>query len=567
MMKWFSKSEADLYSKIKFVHNKFYFDDPTKPGKFSVKDSEYVQIQVNGTIVTGDVILNPSDVVSIEYQNHILVKPCCHFEIFTDEKNEEALLQKTVQIGKGYQLIPICEFTLSPVLQIGELDIFTEPNDFDEIDSLLRKKGLNGVFNDENIRQIAISETNITLPVVNAKPAIPGKPARFELMGAIENGKRIETNQFFAEYVDETPGQPGYDIYGIEVQPEDLFFFPEFGENVLVEDRGLMSLKEGRLVFTPFSINIIEEQSIQKTINYEDGLVVYDGDVVIDGDIKEGGQVKVTGNLTILGGVFESYVFVDGDVVIKGNADQSVIYSGFSKTAAKYIETYSLQYLEIFERVMFESSFTAEDGYDYTEKTKSLELAKSEFKSIQQSIDPFLSLVQQFGGPETQALYEKFSGICCEGVKTVLNDQSGTEDIKNKMESFYAIITESKEFLKDELGSLESGSANSSHLFGYNKIKINGTGTFQTIIESNYSVEVSGKSLSTSIIAEKFIEVGEFRPGSQNDMKLYVKKSNGYIKIDNLHSDSIVQIGEKKYLSVDNEDNVLYESKNFPKKK
>lgn len=565
-MKWLSKLEKQ-FSKVKFINDKFYFEDDTKPAKIIVPKNDIASIFINGNESYEEVTINPSDIIVISYHDHIISAATTEFEIFTDEKKQEALLQKKVVTGKSYKFLPIEEFTLTPKLEIGETVEIPIPNDFDEVESFLKKTGLNGVFNDEHIHQLCISESNITLPVVVAKDPIPGKPAGFELIQSVENGHQLQPNQFFAQYVDETPGQSGYDIYGIEIKAEDLSFFPEFGENVLVEDRGLMSLKKGRLVFTPYSINIIEMQDVEKSINYEDGLVEYEGDVLIDGDIKEGGQVKCNGNLTISGGVFESYVFADGDIKIEGNVDQSVIYSGFSKTAAKQVETYSLQYLEIFERVMFESSFAAEDGSDYEEKTKSLELAKSEFLSIQQSIDPFLSLVEQFGSQEIKDLYVKLLAIIKEGVKTVLNDQSGTEDIRTKMEDFYSIMSETKDLLKDDLGSLEAGSANSSHIFGFNKIKINGTGTFQTIIESNYSVEISGKSLSSNIIAEKFIEVEEFKPGNQEDMKLYVKKSNGYLKINTLHSDSILQLGDKKYINVDDENNVVYESSNFPRKR
>ncbi|MGF7535562.1 FapA family protein [Bacillus mexicanus] len=564
-MKWFSKSETDKFSKVKFLHNKFYFEDPDKPAKITIQENDYASVLVNESPVKNEVEFSSTDKISISYRDNIVVEPSFKFEVFTDENNEEALLQKTITLGKGYQFNPISEFEHNPKLFIKELNLHPSPIAFDEVESFLKKQGFNGVFNNDNIHQICVSEENITLPVVTSRESIPGKPARFELLNLVENGKQIKENQFFAEYVDETPGEPGFDIYGIKIEPEDLTFFPDIGENVLVEDRGLMSLKNGRLVYTPYSINIIEEQNVEKTLTYEDGLVEYDGDVVINGDIKEGGQIKCTGNLTVLGGVFESYVFADGNIVIKGNADQSVIYSGFSKTSAKQVETYSLQYLEVLERVMFESSFTAEDGFDYEEKTKSLELAKSEFNSIQQSIDPFLSLIQQFGSPEIQQLFDKFMDICKQGTKTVLNDQSNTEDIRLEMEKFYAIIEESKEHLKDDLGLLETGSANSSHLFGYNKIKINGTGTFQTIIESNESVEISGKSLSTQIVAEQYIEVGEFKPGTQQDMKLYVKKSSGYVKIDALGSDSLIQIGDKKYAAIDDEKNVVYETKNIPK--
>lgn len=566
MMKWFSKPESELYSKVKFSHSKFYFEDSTKPSKISIPKSEYVEVSLNGSVVSGEITFNKDDQLVITYLNNVVTEPTCDLSVEVDDKKKEAKLKKTITKGTGYQLEPIQEFTLNPKLKVSCIVIAPEPYAFDEIDSFLRKESLNGIFLDENIHLIAVSEETIELPVVIAKEAKAGLPARFELIGDLQDGTHLSKEHFFAEYVDETPGVSGYDVYGIEIQPEDLFFFPEFGENVLVEDRGLMSLKEGRLVFNQHDINVIEEISVKQTFTWEDGMVEYDGDVVIDGNIKEGGQIKCTGNLTILGGVFESYVFADGNIEIKGNADQSVIYSGFSKIAAKQIETYSLQYLEVFERVMFETSFAVENG-DYEEKTKSLELAKSEFAHIQQSIDPFLSLVQQFGNNETKALFNMFSTVCTESVKVVLDDQSNSEDMRSEMEKFYQLIDDSKGMLKDGLGTLYSGSANSSHLFAYQEIEVTGTGTFQTIIDSNNSVKVSGQSLSTNITAEHLVDVNEFRPGNQNEYKIYVKKSSGMIKINKLHSDSLLQLGSKQYISIDDEVNIVYENSNFPKNK
>ena len=564
-MKWFSKPK-DKYTRVKFVHNKFFFEDENMPAKIFINKNEYAQVFVNGTLIEKETELRSTDSIVIEYKNNIIEEPRCQFEILTDENHLEASLKKIVKVGKKYEFKPITEYTHNLKLEIVELDYYPEPNDFDEIESFLRKQGLNGVFNDENIKEICISESNIILPVVSAKLPVPGKPARFELIGSLKNGDHIQENQFFAEFVDETPGIPGYDIYGIEIKPNTLDFFPEIGENVLIEDRGLMSLKKGRLVFTPYKINVIEEQTVKKTINFEDRIVEYDGDVVIDGDVKEGGQIKCNGNITILGGVFESYVCADGNVTVKGNAEQAIIYSGFSKIAAKQIESYSLQYLEIFERIMFESSFTAEDGFDYSEKTKSLELAKSEFLAIEQSIEPFVSLVDQFGSKEIQELYQKFLDICKNGVKVALNDQSNTEDIRNEMEKFYSIISQSKEHLKDDLGALEMNSANGSHLFGYNSITITGSGIFQTNIQSYHSVKIANKSLSSSIEAEDYIEVNEYKPGNQEQTKLYVKKNNGYIKVHKLHSDSLLQIGDRKYMNEADEFGVMYKANTFPKK-
>jgi len=565
-MKWFTKSENELFSKVKLLHNKFYFEDDSKPSKIHIPATEYAKVKLNGSLVSGEVTFHSTDTLTITYLKNVVTEPSCTYKI-TVREDKEASIHKAITKGQGYQFEPIKDFELNPKLKVSLLELSPTPTPYDEIVSMLREEKLNGLLLEDNILKVANSEENIVLSVVTSKEAKPGLPARFELIGELKNGQRLQSEQFFAEYVDETPGESGCDVYGNPVYPEDLFFFPEFGENVLVEDRGLMSLKEGRLVFTKHSVNIIEEQSVQKSFNWEDGLVEYDGDVVIDGDIKEGGQLKCTGNLTVLGGVFESYVFADGNIIVKGNTDQSVVYSGFSKIAAKQVENYSLQFLEIFERVMFETSFYADDGSNYEEKRKSLELAKGEFAAIQQSIDPFLSLVQQFGNAEIQEMYNKLSLICEEGIRITLNEQCTADEIKTEMEKFYAIIEESKDKLRDDLGSLTTNSANSSHLFAYTDIEVTGPGTFQTIISAKDSVKISGNALSTNITVEQFVEVCEFKPGNQTESIIEVKKNSGSIKVALLHCDSILKLGSKNYTALDDEENIFYDQATFPKNK
>ncbi|MGN5650298.1 FapA family protein [Bacillus sp. Brlt_9] len=564
-MKWFSKSEKELYSKVKIMNEKVYFEDIEKPAKIKLIESAYVMYALNGKDVSGEVTINHNDVLNITYCDNVISEASCTYKVTTNSANSEAKLKKVITNGEAYKIKSISEFTLTPHLEIVKTKTSPPPTDFDELESLLRKEGLNGVFLDDNIHKIAISEEDIKLCVVVSKEPIPGKPARFELIDGLENNNVLNKEQFFAVYVDETPGISGYDIYGIELPPEELSFFPEFGSNIMVEDRGLMSLKQGRLVFSPFKIDIIEESTVQKSINWEDGLVVYEGDVLIDGDVKEGGQIKCTGNIRITGSVFDSYIFSDGTITIEGNTNQSVIYSGFSKIAAKQIETYCLKYLEILERIMFEASFAAEDGYNYEEKTKSLELAKSEFIAIKQGIEPFLSLIEQFGCQGIRDIYTMFNTICDEAVKTALNDQSGTEEIRLQMEKFYSLISESKSFLNEDTGNLMLGSANSSHLFAYKEINVTGSGTFQSMIESNDSVIIQGQCLSTNIVADEHIDIQEYRPSEQNEIKIHLRQRSGYIKVQHLHSDSLLQLGEKKYVTMDDETNILYDNKNFPK--
>ncbi|MED2737740.1 FapA family protein [Bacillus toyonensis] len=564
-MKWFSKSEKELYSKVKVMNEKVYFEDIEKPAKIKLVESAYISYALNGSNVSGEVIINHDDKLTITYSNNVISEASCTYKVVTNANNSEAKLKKSITNGEAYRIKNISEFTLTPQLEIVQTKTSPPPTDFDELESLLRKEGLNGVFIDDNIHKVAISEENISLCVVVSKEAIPGKPARFELIDGLENNKHINNDQFFATYVDETPGVSGYDIYGIEILPEELSFFPEFGLNIMVEDRGLISLKEGRLVFSPYKIDIIEETSVQKTINWEDGLVVYEGDVLIEGDVIEGGQIKCTGNIKITGSAYDSYIFSDGDITIEGNTNQSVVYSGFSKIAAKQVEAYCLKYLEILERIMFEASFAAEDGYNYEEKTKSLELAKSEFTAIKQGIEPFLSLIEQFGCQDIISTYNTFNEVCEEAVKTALNDQSGSEEIRTKMEKFYALISDSKSFLNEDSGALMIGSANSSHLFANKEINVTGSGTFQTMIESNEAVIVKGQCLSTNIVADDHIDIQEYKPSEQNEIKIHMRQRSGFIKVQHLHSDSLLQLGERKYVTPDDETNVLYDSKNFPK--
>lgn len=548
-------------------NSRIYFEKDAESVTLDITDSDFFSVLKNNEVVKDRVEVSPSDTIQIIYNNHIISSPQIVYETSVVGENELVILSKKIKNGSYYQLENINEYTDVLHLKLELTAMFPEPTKIEDLETLLDRKGYDGVFLNENIAKVSLSEVDIELPVVEAKKPIPGEPARFELITGISNSSVIDKDQFFAKYVDETEGIDGYDVYGTKIKAENLFYFPELDNNVMVEDRGLISLTRGRLIFDKTNIGIIEVNTVEKTINWEDGLIIYETDVVIEGDIKEGGQIKCNGNITITGGVYESYVFADGDVTIKGKVDQSVIYSGFSKTAAVRVESYSLQYLVIIERVMFESSFTAADGFDYSEKRKSLELAESEFKAIKNSISPFFTLVFQYGNDEVIKLYNQFNQIVDAGLDIVLDDQSNTESIKEVMDSFYAIIESSKKSLKDDLGSLVASGSDNSHLTSFLGIRMEGPGTYQSNIESGSTIEIAGKSLSTNLIAKSKIEVEEFNPGNRTDCFLSVTKGSGVIRAREIHSYSNIRIRntthttEEDLINVEITENYLEEKK------
>lgn len=556
-----SKSEG----KAKFIQNKIVFEDGAKFVTITAPTNTDVKIIVNGIIATGEFVLTPNDEINIVYENNEIEKYDCNLSLDVSDDEMEATLKKEVVFGKRLEFSPIVEYTDHLKLKVIEVDTPPPPLETDEIKEFILSKGLDADYQEENIAKIAFSNETIELIIMEGRRPKHGKPAGFELIEGIDDESLVGKDQFFAEYVDETPGDDGKNVFGDAIPAETPMVFPDFGPNVLIEDRGLMSLAEGRLIFTPHKIDIIEIVSVEKTINWEDGFVHYESDVTIDGDVKEGGQIKCDGNITIKGGVFESYVFSDGHINVEGNIEQSVVYSGFSKFAAKNIETYSLQYLVIMERVMFERSFYADDGSNYLEKNKSIELAESEFKAIEQSVAPFISLVTQNGSGEVKALYDEFNTTVSEAKEVVLNDESNADQVKEKMELFYELIENSKALIKDTLGELVTNSSNRSHLFSFSDTIISGSGIYQTNIESYKEVDLSNKSFVSSITAENGITIGEFNPGSDPDLFLDVKKSNGFINAKKIIPECILKLDSKKHLVEDEMEDVRIDRNNFPK--
>ena len=554
-----------IYSKVKVTKQNVFLEDNDKNGRITIPKTFDGTVLLNGKPIIGLLEFNINDKISININNPILKEASYSLDIEIAPDNMSANLTKTVLKGTGKVLEEKMED--NPSLKIIQIDIFPEPIPIDDLEEFVSLKGITHGINDVALSLICISEENIKETISIGKKPKSGKPTGFHLLNGIINNEKIDKDIFFAEFKDAEGGENGYTIFGNPIIPEIKTIFPDFGNNVLVDDRGLMSLEKGRLIFNDFKVEIIKEEEIVKTYNWEDGTIVLDGDLIITGDIKEGGQIKCTGNLLIKGSVVESYVFAEGDIIIEGNVEQSVLYSGFETIAFQNLETFSLQYLQILERVMFESSFFANDGTDYTEKTNSINMAKSEFEQIHNSSAPFITLVQDFGGIETQQIYTDFEKVKNESRITILNDQSSQDDIKVEMEKFYQLIKESKEKVIENKGDIVINSSNSSHLFASNNVNINGSGIFQTNIEARNGIVITGKSISSNLIANNFVDVNEFEAIDEISNKILVKKNSGFIKLNTRITDTWIYLGEKGNINDSLQRNVSFTKENFPKEK
>jgi hypothetical protein len=268
--------------------------------------------------------------------------------------------------------------------------------------------------------------------------------------------------------------------------------------------------------------------------------------------------------LTVDGGIYESYVFVDGDLTVNGNVDQSVVYGGFKKMALKRLEEYSIQVLQILEKLMFESSFMAEDGTNFDHKREATNFAKDQIRIVVRTAAPFVSLVDTNGSDMEKAWFDRFH-TQVENSLTSIRDEVTSDDVKRLMDAQRSIIEEAKSEVSDRTHKVVLKSANSSHIFASGDIHIEGSGTYLSFIESGTEVHISGLCTGTTIISESAASVGEFKPGTQKDVKLKINKARGNIRVAKRHPNSLFSLGSKENLNLELENDVFFDRKTFPK--
>ena len=256
----------------------------------------------------------------------------------TDQTEEGLTGIRKVRNDSGYELTITADKMAG---YICPLETPAPQASLESIKNLIQSENLSfGIVDDERIMQYLASEPAMEEPwlIAEGNPVRPGRPAEVKYFfdtsplkagtldksGAIDFKNRgkipfVEQGTVIAEIVPPVLGQPGKDIYGNSIMPD------EYHEIILSCGEGVNRQEQDPLKFValtrghPTLVNdatlcVSEVLTISGDIGIETGHVEFDGDIHVAGSIQEGYRVR--GRTLRADEIFRADVQIDGDIII-----------------------------------------------------------------------------------------------------------------------------------------------------------------------------------------------------------------------------------------------------------
>ncbi len=274
----------------------------------------------------------------------------------TDQTEEGLTGIKKVRNNSGYEL------TITADKMAGYICPLESPapqTSLESIKDLIQSENITfGIVDDERIRQYLASEPIMEEPwlIAEGSPVVQGQPAKVKYYfdtnplkagtvddsGAIDFKNRgkipfVEQGTVIAEIIPPVRGQPGNDISGNPIMPD------EYHEIILSCGEGVDRQEQDPLKFValtkghPTLVNdttlcVSEVLTISGDIGIETGHVEFDGEIHVAGSVQEGyrvrsrtlradeifrADVQVDGDITVAKGIIGAKVRTDGSIKAK----------------------------------------------------------------------------------------------------------------------------------------------------------------------------------------------------------------------------------------------------------
>lgn len=150
-----------------------------------------------------------------------------------------------------------------------------------------------------------------------------------------------------ARLIPADPGDPGTDIYGIQIKPRSVEE-PKFryGMNLKVSEDGLELISElnGNVSLVDDKVFVSNVYQVND-VDTSTGNIEYDGDINVAGSITAGFNVKASGNVEVKGVVEGAMVEAGGDIIIARGMNgmgKGVLKAG-RNVVSKFIENSSVE--------------------------------------------------------------------------------------------------------------------------------------------------------------------------------------------------------------------------------
>ncbi|WP_379130775.1 flagellar assembly protein A [Paenibacillus sp. sgz500958] len=235
--------------------------------------------------------------------------------------------------------------TMNTEVEHGQLSLNKIITDFE-------KKSITQNLNISGIHAELMNPTFHPFPVAMGRAPVPGEDARLEIYfaetiesefseieGQVDYRSHLRIpsavrGEVIARKIPLVEGITGYDVYGevlYPAQPVDIIIIAK-NQTVLLVNNEIRALREGRPRMTGDKIkyfDICTSYIVPGNVNIKTGNIVFSGDILVHGDVEDNMLIESLGNVYVAGNVHNSTITATGSILIKGNATNSKLYSGY----------------------------------------------------------------------------------------------------------------------------------------------------------------------------------------------------------------------------------------------
>lgn len=226
-------------------------------------------------------------------------------------------------------------------------------------------KSANIVFGvDETAVREAISFRKLQPQLIaSGQPPVAGTDAEFRLLFQLTPGEQSLTEDHYgrvdyrdvqtvqnvvvgevlAEKIPATPGEPGYDVFGNQLEPvpgKDKTL--KLGKNVVMTNDGMRAVStiNGEPSYSGGKLSVFPIHEVKGDVNFQTGNINFRGSVVVRGNVDAGFKVEADGDIIVHGMIEAADLVAGGNITIYGGI------SGMDKAQVTCVGDFSAKYVE-----------------------------------------------------------------------------------------------------------------------------------------------------------------------------------------------------------------------------
>lgn len=563
-----SKAENDNGT-VRIQSGQIRVTNPQNLGHFAtieIPTDPRILVYVNDHPAVGRILVQEQDSIVLKMNN---IQPTSRLTTTESPDKMEIIAVRQITPGERYKLLDH-EAATHIVLQINSEVVHPDPLPAGFVVELLQAAGYQGALDDEAIEQLCKAKETTELTVLRGTRPISGTPDRYveieqpQVYDPLR--RRMHTSTVMvgmkvATLVRGTPGLPGHNVFGEEIEAPPLPASPTLGHGVAEIGDILVTLRNGRLVFTADTIDVVPELIIEHSLTSKDGNIDFDGDVIVHGSVLDGTYVQSSGTITVHGNVTCATLMGERGVFVSGSIVGSQIIAGQSKLLYQKTEATLRTCLTEYERFRQEFKTLFHHAQNHVSKVANMHMIAhlileqrhpTLLRSFEQLSNDFNDLLSR------DTLFAQLNHELRSKWLVIQRTNIHEQDVEFLHEQLVGFLSRLQTIASGEAADIRVNTVTSSVLRATGKIIVTGTGVYTSSLDSDDAILIKGSIRGGFVIAKHTVRAYELGTRSATETAVKVLDNSGLIAIKIRHPNTVLQIGNQRNRNLEEEHNVSY---------